>query len=77
MIEAGQIKVKLKTNPKQLYEHQVEALAVLKKMEQHDSFKSILVIPTGGGKTLTACWGLLNGALNQKERVLWLAHRQL
>ena len=31
MIEAGQIKVKLKTNPKQLYEHQVEALEVLKK----------------------------------------------
>ncbi len=50
MIEAGQIKVKLKTNPKQLYEHQVEALEVLKKIEQHDSFKSILVIPTGGRK---------------------------
>ena len=77
MIEAGQIKVKLKTNPKQLYEHQVEALEVLKKMEQHDSFKSMLVIPTGGGKTLTACWWLLNGALNQKKKVLWLAHRQL
>jgi len=77
MIEAGQIKVKLKSNPKQLYEHQIEALGLLKEIEQHDSFKSILVIPTGGGKTLTACWWLLNGALNQKKKVLWLAHRQL
>ena len=72
-----QIRVKLKSNPIQLYEHQLEALDVLKKMDQHPSFKSILVIPTGGGKTLTACWWLLNGALNKRKKVLWLAHRQL
>ena len=77
MIGAGEIRVKLKRNPKQLYEHQVEALEVLKQIDQHESFKSVLVIPTGGGKTLTACWWLLNGALNNKKKVLWLAHRQL
>lgn len=77
MIGAGEIRVKLKHNPKQLYEHQVEALEVLKQIDQHESFKSVLVIPTGGGKTLTACWWLLNGALNNKKKVLWLAHRQL
>lgn len=54
MIGAGEIRVKLKHNPKQLYEHQVEALEVLKEIDQHESFKSVLVIPTGGGKTLTA-----------------------
>ena len=77
MRHEGQIRVKLKSNPIQLYEHQLEALDVLKKMDQHPSFKSILVIPTGGGKTLTACWWLLNGALNKRKKVLWLAHRQL
>lgn len=77
MRHEGQIRVKLKLNPIQLYEHQLEALDVLKKMDQHPSFKSILVIPTGGGKTLTACWWLLNGALNKRKKVLWLAHRQL
>ena len=77
MRDAGYIRVQLNPNPKQLYEHQQEALDVLKEMEQHDSFKSVLVIPTGGGKTLTACWWLLNGALNKKKKVLWLAHRQL
>ena len=77
MIGAGEIRVKLKRNPKQLYEHQVEAIEVLKQIDQHESFKSVLVIPTGGGKTLTACWWLLNGALNNKKKVLWLAHRQL
>ncbi|MBS3198193.1 DEAD/DEAH box helicase [Turicibacter bilis] len=77
MIGAGEIRVKLKRNPKELYEHQVEALEVLKEIDQHESFKSVLVIPTGGGKTLTACWWLLNGALNNKKKVLWLAHRQL
>lgn len=77
MRHEGQIRVKLKSNPIQLYEHQLEALDVLKKIDQHPSFKSILVIPTGGGKTLTACWWLLNGALNKRKKVLWLAHRQL
>lgn len=77
MRHEGQIRVKLKSNPIQLYEHQLEALDVLKKMDQHPSFKSILVIPTGGGKTLTTCRWLLNGALNKRKKVLWLAHRQL
>ena len=77
MIGAGEIRVKLKRNPKQLYEHQVEALEVLKQIDRHESFKSVLVIPTGGGKTLTACWWLLYCALNNKKKVLWLAHRQL
>ena len=77
MRDEGQIWVKTKVNPKQLYEHQLEALEVLKEMDKHSSFQSVLVIPTGGGKTLTACWWLLNGALNKGKKVLWLAHRQL
>lgn len=77
MRDEGKIQVKLKSNPRQLYEHQLEALDVLRQMDRHLSFKSVLVIPTGGGKTLTACWWLLNGALNKRKKVLWLAHRQL
>lgn len=77
MRDAGYIRVQIDSNPKQLYEHQQEALEVLNEINKHDSFKSVLVIPTGGGKTLTACWWLLNEALNKKKKVLWLAHRQL
>ena len=77
MREGGEIRVKLTATQRQLYEHQVEALEVLKEMDQHQGFKSVLVIPTGGGKTLTACWWLLNGALNRGKKVLWLAHRQM
>lgn len=77
MKDEGQILVKSKMNPRQLYEHQLEAFEVLKQIDQHSSFQSVLVIPTGGGKTLTACWWLLSDALNKGKKVLWLAHRQL
>lgn len=39
------------------------------------SVAGILVLPTGAGKTLTAARWLLYNAINNKVRVLWLAHR--
>lgn len=77
MRETGVIHVKKMSAHRHPYEHQSEALEVLGEMDKHSSFKSVLVIPTGGGKTLTACWWLLRGALNNHKKVLWLAHRQM
>ena len=37
----------------------------------------MLVLPTGGGKTLTAAYWLLRNAVDQNKKILWLAHRHL
>lgn len=72
----GTVKVIPKENPRQLYEHQLEAIEALNDMNQHNKFRTLVVIPTGGGKTLTASWWLLKNALNEGKKVLWIAHRQ-
>lgn len=64
-------------NPRQLYEHQIDAIADLDKINKKESFKSLLVLPTGGGKTLTAVWWLLKNAVDKGKKVLWIAHRHL
>lgn len=46
-------------NPRILYEHQTDAMHKLDEINKKDEFKSILVLPTGGGKTLTAVYWLL------------------
>lgn len=60
-------------NPVQLHEHQVEAIAEMNIINGKDAFRSILVLPTGGGKTLTAVYWLLKNAIDQKKKVLWIA----
>ncbi len=72
----GTVEVIPKYNPKKLYEHQVEAIEALDQLNTKQSFKSLLVIPTGGGKTLTASWWLLRNAISEGKKVLWIAHRQ-
>lgn len=72
----GTVNVIPKYNPKQLYEHQVEAIEALNQINKQNSFRSLVVIPTGGGKTLTASWWLLKNALNEGKKVIWIAHRQ-
>lgn len=63
-------------NPKQLYEHQVEAIEALNEINKENAFRTMIVIPTGGGKTLTASWWLLKNAINEGKKILWIAHRQ-
>ncbi|MCM1524844.1 MAG: DEAD/DEAH box helicase family protein [Ruminococcus sp.] len=65
------------TKPRELYPHQTDALAMLDKINRKDSFKSLLVLPTGGGKTLTAVYWLLKNAVDNSKKILWLAHRHL
>jgi len=63
--------------PRELYPHQTDAISALDNINKKENFKSILVLPTGGGKTLTAVYWLLKNAVDQGKKVLWLAHRSL
>lgn len=64
-------------NPRILYEHQIEAMRAMDKINKKEGFRSLLVLPTGGGKTLTAVYWLLKNALDKDKKVLWIAHRHL
>lgn len=76
-INAQTITPALGKNPRQLYEHQEEAIRKLDAMNKRGSFRTLLVLPTGGGKTLTAAYWLLRNAVDQNKKILWLAHRHL
>lgn len=76
-INAQTITPALGKNPRQLYEHQEEAIRKLDAMDKRGSFRTLLVLPTGGGTTLTAAYWLLRNAVDQNKKILWLAHRHL
>ena len=76
-INAQTITPALGKNPRQLYEHQEEAIRKLDAMDKRGSFRTLLVLPTGGGITLTAAYWLLRNAVDQNKKILWLAHRHL
>lgn len=71
---SGQIQVNTGDNPRELYAHQNEAI---RKLDQQNksSFEGLLVLPTGGGKTLTAVHWLLRNFIDKRKKVLWIAHR--
>ncbi|MHC5775035.1 DEAD/DEAH box helicase family protein [Nostoc sp.] len=71
---AGWIKVERGEAPKELYSHQNEAIKALNKTNE-GAFEGLLVLPTGGGKTLTAVHWLLRNFINNNKKVLWIAHR--
>ena len=57
------------------YQHQEEAFKNLSLINQEPSFSTLLVLPTGGGKTYTASSWLLSNALDKNIKILWIAHR--
>ncbi|MBD2454848.1 DEAD/DEAH box helicase family protein [Nostoc sp. FACHB-87] len=71
---AGEIKVARGENPRELYAHQNEAIKALDQINKL-SFEGLLVLPTGGGKTLTVVHWLLRNFINKRKKVLWIAHR--
>ncbi|MEH2382545.1 MAG: DEAD/DEAH box helicase family protein [Nostoc sp.] len=71
---AGWIKVERGEAPKELYSHQNEAIKALNETNK-GAFEGLLVLPTGGGKTLTAIHWLLRNFINNNKKVLWIAHR--
>ena len=57
-----------------LRDYQQETLALVRKAAREGK-RPILVLPTGGGKTLTAVLGIVKPSADKGARVLWIAHR--
>lgn len=72
----GEIFPKKGSNSRSLYEHQKKAMANLDIINRNDSFSTLVVLPTGGGKTYTAALWLLRNAIDRRKKILWIAHRQ-
>lgn len=73
----GEIKKCEEKNMRQSYQHQIKAKQSLDKMNKLDSFSTLLVLPTGGGKTYTAATWLIKNAIDKHKKVIWIAHRQM
>ena len=59
------------------YEHQRKAMEHLDLMNKSESYSTLVVLPTGGGKTYTASLWLLKNAIDKGKKILWIAHRQM
>ena len=77
MASSGVIHAINKRNPRNLYQHQNEALTALDKLDTLGSYSTLLVLPTGAGKTYTASTWLLTHALDKGKKILWMAHRHM
>lgn len=78
VLYAGTITTSTKNKPIQLWPHQQAAVEAMNKrihLKDKRPFAGLLVIPTGGGKTLVAVRWLLANLIDQKKKVLWVAHR--
>jgi len=71
---SGLIQINAGKNPRELYAHQNEAIKALDQKNK-SPFEGLLVLPTGGGKTLTAIYWLLRNFIDKRKKVLWVAHR--
>lgn len=73
----GDVHPKNSTNTRSLYEHQKKAMECLDRINVRPTYSTLVVLPTGGGKTYTASTWLLKNALDKKKKILWIAHRQM
>ena len=74
---SGRILCKDTHSTRVAYDHQIKAMQCLDKINENHSFATMVVLPTGGGKTSTASVWLLKNAIDKKKKVLWIAHRQM
>lgn len=75
---AGKINIANAESGIVLYEHQEKAFLNLNQKiikSNKNPFAGLLVLPTGGGKTLTAGYWIAKNYLDKGKKVLWLAHR--
>lgn len=75
---AGKINVSKSESGIIPYKHQEDAFYNLQKQiikTDKNPFAGLLVLPTGGGKTLTASWWLAKNFLDKNKKILWIAHR--
>ncbi len=73
----GKVFPKKGANARTPYEHQKNAMENLDIINKSNEYSTMIVLPTGGGKTYTASMWLLKNALNLKKKILWIAHRQM
>jgi DNA repair protein RadD len=59
----------------QLWPYQVAAVDAVRRAYERRARRILLVIPTGGGKTVTAC-SVVEGARRKGRKILWLTHRR-
>lgn len=75
---AGTIRVAEASSGIEFYKHQKEAIRNLESelsKRNSNNFAGLLVLPTGGGKTLTAAYWICKNFLDRNKKVLWIAHR--
>lgn len=75
---AGTIDIATEESGITLYKHQEEAVEKLQTKivrSNKNPFEGLLVLPTGGGKTLTAAYWIAKNYLDKGKKVLWVAHR--
>ncbi len=75
---AGTINISTEESGITLYKHQEEAIEKLQTKiirSNKNPFEGLLVLPTGGGKTLTAAYWIAKNYLDKGKKVLWIAHR--
>lgn len=71
------LKLRDAASPVQPREHQIAAWDRMTAYYLHENRQSgLVVLPTGGGKTVLAAHWLLEHHIRQGGRVLWLAHRR-
>lgn len=74
---SGEILPKSGTNIRTPYEHQKAAMKNMDIINKNKAYSTLIVLPTGGGKTYTASMWLLKNAIDKHKKILWIAHRQM
>ena len=75
---AGSVHIVNSDSGIRLYPHQENAFAQMteKIINSHKyPYKGLLVLPTGGGKTMTAARWIAENVIDKGIKVLWIAHR--
>ena len=75
---AGTLHISNEKSNIRLFPYQEEAFLNMQKeiiKKDKNPFKGLLVLPTGGGKTLTVAYWLSKNILDRNKKVLWIAHR--
>jgi superfamily II DNA or RNA helicase len=75
MNPSGIIPIKPEDSNISLYEHQKEAIQKLDEWQKQNSENpaGILVLPIGGGKTLTETYWLMQKILSQGKKIIWIS----
>ncbi len=73
----GKVFPKKGVNARVPYEHQKDAMDNLDVINKSGGYSTMIVLPTGGGKTYTASMWLLKNGIDCNKKILWIAHRQM